>query len=77
MDDRGIVALYWRRDEAALRATEEKYGSYLGKIACQILGDWEDSRSILSRDMNLRWDRISVRHSTCLTVEFRLPGSPV
>ena len=29
MQDDRIVAMYWQRDEAAIRETEEKYGSYL------------------------------------------------
>ena len=33
MDDRGIVALYLRRDETAIRQTAEKYGSRLRTLA--------------------------------------------
>ena len=44
MEDEKIVDLYWQRDEAAIRATEEKYGRYLMKIACRVLADEEDSR---------------------------------
>lgn len=44
MEDEKIVTLYWQRDETAIQATEEKYGSYLMKIACNILADREDSR---------------------------------
>ena len=44
MRDEEIVALYWRREEAAIRETEKKYGRYLTKIACQVLSDGEDAR---------------------------------
>lgn len=44
-EDREIVALYWERDEKAIRLTQEKYGRYLTKIARNILpdqSDWEE-----------------------------------
>ena len=44
-EDRELVALYWERDENAIRATQEKYGRYLAKIAQNILPDrldWEE-----------------------------------
>ena len=39
MDDRGIVALYLRRDETAIRQTAEKYGSRLRTLAYGIVND--------------------------------------
>lgn len=39
MDDSKIVALYLLRDEAAIRQTEEKYGSRLRSLAFGIVGD--------------------------------------
>lgn len=39
MEDREIVALYWARSEDAIGETAKKYGSYLTKIARNILGD--------------------------------------
>ena len=39
MDDRGIVALYLRRDETAIRQTAEKYGSRLRTLAHGIVND--------------------------------------
>ena len=44
MEDAKIVALYWQRDESAIRETEKKYDRYLVKIARNILSDLEDSR---------------------------------
>lgn len=39
MEDNAIVKLYWARDEAAIAATDEKYGDYCGAIARNILDD--------------------------------------
>lgn len=44
-EDREIVALFWDREEDAIRRTAEKYGRYLTKIARNILPspeDWEE-----------------------------------
>ena len=39
MEDKQIVELYWEREEAAIRETEQKYGNYLTQIAYNILSD--------------------------------------
>ncbi len=44
MQDDKIVELYWRKDEAAIKETQEKYDRYLYKIAYNILADREDSK---------------------------------
>ena len=44
MEDYQIVELYWKRDQQAIRETENKYGHYLTKIALNILADLEDSK---------------------------------
>lgn len=43
MEDDRIIELYWEREEAAIRETEQKYGRYLLKIAQNVLADIEDS----------------------------------
>ena len=43
MDDKEIVALYWRRDEEALSLTKAKYEPYLYMIAYNILHLPEDA----------------------------------
>ena len=40
MHDDKIVSLYFARDEAAIRETEQKYGKYLLKVAYNILHDY-------------------------------------
>ena len=37
MEDQEIIRLYWDRDEAAIGATDEKYGAYCTAIALNIL----------------------------------------
>ena len=37
MEDRDIVALYWKRDQQAITSTQEKYGAYCYAIAHNIL----------------------------------------
>ena len=44
MEDEKIVALYWDRDEGAIRETERKYDRYLTRIAYNILNNLEDRR---------------------------------
>ena len=43
MEDSRIVDLYWARDEQAIPATVEKYGSYCTSIAGNILESREDA----------------------------------
>lgn len=58
MDDRQIVALYERRDEAAISATAEKYGKYCTAIAENILADRRDAEECVN-DAYLRvWNSI-------------------
>ena len=42
MEDSKIIDLYWERNEKAISATEQKYGSYCYYIAYNILHDRED-----------------------------------
>ena len=44
MQDDRIVELYWKRNEAAIQHTDQKYGRYLMKLSYNILADWEDSK---------------------------------
>ena len=40
--DERIIDLYWQRDEEAIRATDEKYGTFLFRLAYNVLHDRED-----------------------------------
>lgn len=48
MQDDEIIALYWRRDENAIREMEQKHSRYLSKIAYNILSDIEDSKECVN-----------------------------
>lgn len=56
MEDEQIVSLYWQRQEAAIRETEQKYDRYLTKIAYNILSDLEDSRESVNDTYLAAWD---------------------
>ena len=43
MRDHEIIELYWARNESAITATAEKYGSYCHTIAYNILRNKEDA----------------------------------
>lgn len=58
MTDEKIVELYWNRDETAINATQEKYGTYLMKIANNILSDYEDSRESVNDTYLAAWNSI-------------------
>lgn len=56
MQDDKIVALYWQRDENAIRETEQKYSGYLMKIAYNILSDFEDSKESVNDTYLKAWN---------------------
>lgn len=58
MEDKQIVELYWQREEAAIRETEQKYGKYLTQIAYNILADWEDSLESVNDTYFKTWNSI-------------------
>lgn len=58
MEDEEILALYWARNEAALTATEEKYGRYCRAIAGSILGGDGDGEESVSDALLAAWNVI-------------------
>lgn len=56
MEDSRIVDLYWDRNESAIDHTDKKYGSYLGKIAYNILSDREDSQESVNDTYLAAWN---------------------
>ena len=58
MDDAGIIALYWQREQAAVRETDKKYGGLCRSVSYRILTDREDAEECVS-DVWLRlWNAI-------------------
>lgn len=58
MEDRDIVALYWGRQERAIRETQKKYGPYLTAIALRLLGDPQDAEECVQDTYQAAWDSI-------------------
>lgn len=56
MEDSQIVELYWKREEAAIRETESKYGKYLTVIAYHVLADFEDSKEAVNDTYLKAWN---------------------
>ena len=56
MRDDEIVALYWQRDEAAIRETEQKYSRYLSKIAYNVLADLGDCEEVVNDTCLKAWN---------------------
>ena len=55
MDDREIIELFFGRSEAAVSATEEKYGAYFRYIAGNILGDALDVEECVNDVLATLW----------------------
>lgn len=58
MHDKEIIQMYWDRNEEAIAATSEKYGSYCQAIAMNILGNWEDARECVNDTYLNTWNSI-------------------
>ena len=56
MEDQEIIRLYWDRDEAAIGATDEKYGAYCTAIALNILHRREDAEECVSDTYLRAWN---------------------
>jgi RNA polymerase sigma-70 factor (ECF subfamily) len=56
MEDRKIVQWYWDRDERAIPATADKYGSYCTAIAKNILGNREDAEECVNDTYLNAWN---------------------
>ena len=58
MEDLGIVALFWQRDEQALAEVSQKYTGYCRRIAYNILGDDSDTEESVNDTWLAAWDSI-------------------
>jgi RNA polymerase sigma-70 factor (ECF subfamily) len=56
LEDKKIVMLYWDRDEQAIPATAEKYGSYCTAIARNILVSREDAEECVNDTYMSAWN---------------------
>lgn len=64
MEDSEIIALYFARDEQAIRETADKYGGFCESVAMGILGNHQDAEECVS-DTYLRvWNSIPPKRPT-------------
>lgn len=56
MDDEQIIQLYWERNEKAITATADKYGSYCTSIAKNILNNKEDAEECVNDTYINAWN---------------------
>ena len=67
MKDELIVDLYWDRNEDAIRQTQRKYGSYLSKVAYNILSDFEDSKECVNDTYLAAWNSMPANRPRILS----------
>lgn len=58
MEDREIIDLYWRRDERAIRETQNKYGAFCRSLCRRILNDRRDEEECVADTMLRLWNCI-------------------
>lgn len=58
MDDQKIIGLFFQRDERAVEAASNKYGSYCRRIALNILSVPEDVEECLNDTWHALWKQI-------------------
>lgn len=58
MEDKEIIALYWDRNEQAIRETENAYGGKLNALAYRILNTHEDAQECVSDTYLAAWNTI-------------------
>ena len=58
MEDQEIVSLYWKRNEQAIAATHQKYGSWCRGIAHRILNIKEETEECVSDTYLTVWNNI-------------------
>lgn len=68
MKDSDIINLYWEREEKAIAATAEKYGSYCYSIAYNILYNHEDAEECVNNTYLGAWDSMPPHRPDCLSV---------
>lgn len=56
MDDEKIIALYWAREESAIRETDKAYGQRLHTLSDRILNCREDSQECVSDTYLKAWN---------------------
>lgn len=58
MEDTQIVEMYWERNESAIAETQTKYGTYLRRVAYNILANDEDCGECVNDTYFKAWESI-------------------
>ena len=66
MEDRDIIALYFARDERAIRETADKYGDFCEGVAMGILGNRQDAEECVSDTYLRTWNSIPPKRPSSL-----------
>ncbi len=56
MEDQAIIALYWQRDESAIRETDAAYGTLCRGLSYNIVNNWEDAEECTNDTWHRAWD---------------------
>ena len=56
MEDTDIIQLYWARDEGAIAATDEKYGTLCRSLSHNILASREDAEECVNDTWHRAWN---------------------
>ena len=68
MDDRDIIALFFARNEEAIKQSTDKYGSYVMGISMSILGNSQDAEECVNDTWLKAWKSIPPRNPPSLKV---------
>ena len=66
MEDAAIIDLYWARDEAAITASDEKYGTLCRRLSQNILDSKEDAEECVNDTWRRAWDTMPPRRPNSL-----------
>ncbi len=66
MEDHDIIALYFARNEQAIRETADKYGEFCEGVAMGILGNRQDAEECVSDAYLRTWNSIPPKHPSSL-----------
>lgn len=58
MEDKAIIALFWKRDQEAIRQTDLQYGQRLQRLSHSILNNQEDAKETVNDTYWKAWDTI-------------------
>ena len=68
MDDRDIIALFFARNEEAIRQSSNKYGSYVMGVSMSILGNNQDAEECVNDTWLKAWRSIPPQNPPSLKV---------